>query len=353
MLMPIPHVARAHEIVDTSVLNETLLRLAEEPEAKARPAIVAHLKQVLAEGRAVVERRFMESKRGGGGKVMVANTYLMDSLIQAIYRAATEKIYPIHNPTSSEHISIVAVGGYGRGELAPFSDIDLLFLLPYKRAASTERVIEFLLYTLWDLGLKVGHATRSVEDTVRQAKADTTIRTTLLETRVICGHLGLFQNLRQRFQNKILSGSPLEFVDAKLDEREQRHLRMGDSRYVLEPNVKEGKGGLRDLHSLFWIAKYLFRVDTLDELIDAGVLQSAEAARFHRAQNFLWTVRSHLHYLTGRADERLTFDVQAEIGRRMGYTDHAGARGVERFMKHYFLVAKDVGDLTRIFIAAL
>ena len=121
----------------------------------------------------------------------------------------------------------------------------------------------------------------------------------------------------------------------------------------LEPNIKEGKGGLRDLHTLFWIAKYIYRIDDVAKLVDLGVLSAEESQRFASAQSFLWTVRCHLHYLAGRAEERLTFDLQSEIGRRMGYTDHAGSRGVERFMKHYFLVAKDVGDLTRIFCAIL
>src|SRR5205807_4270609 len=156
-----------------------------------------------------------------------------------------------------------------------------------------------------------------------------------------------------RFDTEIARGSAAQFVEAKLAERDARHQRVGDSRYQLEPNVKEGKGGLRDLHTLYWIAKYIYRIEDVAKLVDLGVLSAEESARFERAQTFLWTVRCHLHYLAGRAEERLTFDLQTEIGRRMGYTDHAGTRGVERFMKHYFLVAKDVGDLTRIFCAIL
>ena len=206
---------------------------------------------------------------------------------------------------------------------------------------------------LWDLGLKVGHATRSVDETLRQAIGDITIRTSLLEARLVSGDQALFDDLEKRFESEVIEGSGIGFVDAKLAERDARHQRLGDSRYVLEPNIKEGKGGLRDLHGLAWIAKYLFRVRSLAELVDRGILSADEANRFHRAEIFLWTVRCHLHYLTGRPEERLTFDVQTQIGERMGYTDHAGTRGVERFMKHYFLIAKDVGDLTRIFIAAL
>jgi [protein-PII] uridylyltransferase len=237
--------------------------------------------------------------------------------------------------------------------MAPYSDIDLLFLLPYKQTPHTEQVIEYLLYVLWDLGLKVGQAVRSVTECLRYAKSDLTIRTALLEARYIWGEQALFNDLKQRFDTEIVRGTAAQFVEAKLAERDARHQRVGDSRYQLEPNVKEGKGGLRDLHTLYWLAKYIYRIEDVSKLVDLGVLSAEAAQRFDRAQTFLWTVRCHLHYLAGRAEERLTFDLQSEIGRRMGYTDHAGARGVERFMKHYFLVAKDVGDLTRIFCAVL
>ena len=235
----------------------------------------------------------------------------------------------------------------------PFSDVDLLFLLPYKQTPHTEQVVEYLLYLLWDLGLKVGQATRSVSECLRYAKADLTIRTALLEARYVWGEQALYPELKTRFESEILRGTAAQFVEAKLAERDARHQRVGDSRYQLEPNVKEGKGGLRDLHTLFWIAKYIYRIDDVGKLVELGMLSAEESTRFERAQSFLWTVRCHLHYLAGRAEERLTFPLQTEIGARMGYTDHAGTRGVERFMKHYFLVAKDVGDLTRIFCAIL
>jgi len=277
----------------------------------------------------------------------------VDQLIRTLYDLATETVYPLANPTSGEKMAIVAVGGYGRGEMAPFSDIDLLFLLPYKQTPHTEQVIEFLLYMLWDLGLKVGQAVRSVAECLRYAKADLTIRTALIEARYVWGEQALYTELKQRFETEIQRGTAAQFVEAKLAERDARHIRVGDSRYQLEPNVKEGKGGLRDLHTLFWIAKYIYRIDDVAKLVELGVLSAEESQRFERAQSFLWTVRCHLHYLAGRAEERLTFDMQTEIGAAMGYADRPGARGVERFMKHYFLVAKDVGDLTRIFCAIL
>src|SRR5476649_2248488 len=210
-----------------------------------------------------------------------------------------------------------------------------------------------MLYLLWDLGLKVGHATRTVDESLRYADRDHTIRTALLEARYIWGDRELCDELLKSYAARFGGGEGRDFVEAKLTERDQRHTRMGDSRYVVEPNVKEGKGGLRDLHTLFWIAKYLYHVNKPAELVALGVLTKEEARYFERAERFLSTVRCHIHYLTGRADDRLSFDLQREIAARLGYQDRPGSRGVERFTKHYYLHAKTVGDLTRIFVAAL
>jgi [protein-PII] uridylyltransferase len=344
---------RQREIIDRRALAEAMAQAVAASTAPAldRNVLLPPLKAALAEGRAEIRRRFEAG--GPAARTVGEQCFLIDQLIRVLYDFATETVYPLANPTQGEKMAIVAVGGYGRGELAPFSDVDLLFLLPYKQTPHTEQVIEFLLYSLWDLGLKVGQATRSVSECLRYARSDLTIRTALLEARYVWGEQALFAELKQRFEAEIERGTAAQFVEAKLAERDARHIRVGDSRYQLEPNVKEGKGGLRDLHTLFWIAKYIHRIDDVAKLVELGVLSAEESTRFERAQSFLWTVRCHLHYLAGRAEERLTFDMQAEIGARMGYTDHAGARRVERFMKHYFLVAKDVGDLTRIFCAIL
>jgi [protein-PII] uridylyltransferase len=346
-----PNILRQREIIDRRALAAELeAALADTtPASFDRQALLPTLKAALAKGRAEIRRRFEAD--GTAVRTVREQSFLVDQLIRVIYDLVVERLYPLGNPTQGEKLAIVAVGGYGRGEMAPYSDVDLLFLLPYKQTPHTEQVIEFLLYMLWDLGLKVGQATRSVAECIRYAKADLTIRTALLEARYVWGEEALYDELKTRFEAEIVRGTAAQFVEAKLAERDQRHQRVGDSRYQLEPNIKEGKGCLRDLHTLFWIAKYIYRVDDVAKLVDLGVLSADESARFQRAQNFLWTVRLHLHYLAGRAEERLSFGMQTEIGAAMGYTDHAGARGVERFMKHYFLVAKDVGDLTRIFCA--
>ncbi len=345
------HVKEADAIIDAAALDAELDASADSAPVAMRRHIVDVAKSALTAGRAEIERRFLATQNGA--QCVAANAHLMDVVIRALYRIVNRRVFPVSNPTAGELLSICAVGGYGRGELAPQSDIDLLFLMSYKPTPHTEQAVEFLLYALWDIGLKVGYATRSIDESLRQATADLTIRTSILEARLVAGNAGPFDTLRRRFIEEIVEGSGIAFVDAKLAERDDRHQKLGDSRYVLEPNIKEGKGGLRDLHGLIWIAKYLFRVETLGELVERGVLTAPEARRFERDQMFLWTARCHLHYLTGRPEERLTFDIQAEMAKRMGYTDHAGSRGVERFMKHYFLIAKDVGDLTRIFIAAL
>ena len=347
-------VLKQRQIIDIARLEAALeARLGDEPLARTvRTEIFALVKEALAAGREEIRRRF--EKDGASGEANVrATSFLVDQIFRFVLEATTTLVYPTANPTSGERICIAAVGGYGRGEMAPFSDIDLLFLLPYRLNPRVEQIVESVLYLLWDLGLKVGHATRSTDECIRLSREDITIRTALLEARFLWGNKKLFSELRRRFTKEIVSDTSLDFIKAKLAERDQRHRKMGDSRYVLEPNIKDGKGGLRDLQTLFWIAKYLYQVDTVADLVEKGFLTTAEVKRFARAQNFLWTVRCHLHYIAGRPEERLTFDVQQELGERLGYKDHAGTRGVERFMKHYYLTAKEVGDLTRIFCAAL
>jgi len=317
-----------------------------------RGAVVDLLRAALAQGRDKA-RALLE---GGKGRGLVCARFLsdvQDEIIGAIYDYVLAYVYPADKPTFAERLAIVAVGGYGRGTLAPGSDIDLLFLLPYKQTPWGESVVEAILYVLWDLRLKVGHSSRSVAECLRQAKADITIRTTILEARYILGSGELFHELLASFDREIVRTEAREFVAAKLAERETRVRRAGASRYLVEPNVKEGKGGLRDLHTLFWIAKYVYRVREAHELVAAGLFTPAEYARFERCDEFLWRVRCHLHFVTGRPEERLSFDLQPVIAARLDYRERGGLSRVERFMKHYFTVAKDVGDLTAIVCAAL
>ena len=312
-----------------------------------RAAVLARVKQVLSEGRAAAEKQLIAD--GKGRACARRLSALQDAVISAIYDLTLAQFFG----GGVEHMAVVAVGGYGRGTLAPGSDVDLLFLRPGRQTADSEKAVEFILYFLWDLGLKVGHATRTVAESISLSRSDMTIRTAILEARHIVGDRGLTDELIRRFDAEVVKGTGPQFIAAKLAERDQRHRQQGTSRYLVEPNVKEGKGGLRDLHTLFWIAKYYYRVSSRDELVKIGVFSREELALFRKAENFLWAVRCHLHFMTGRAEERLSFDVQREMARRLGYTAHPGLREVERFMKHYFLVAKDVGDLTNILCASL
>lgn len=306
----------------------------------------------LKAGRAEARRR-LEDGQSTGADTAAELSYLTDQLLRVLFDFATRRVFRQGVPTTGEKVSLMAIGGYGRAELAPGSDLDLLFLQPYKKTPFTENLIEYMLYVLWDLGFKVGHAVRTVDENLKQAMADMTVRTTLLEARWLWGDRSLAADLQRRFREDVVEGTGMSFVEAKLKERNERHENLGDSRYVLEPNIKEDKGGLRDLHTLNWIARYLYNVTDVQGMVDLDLIHDDAALRFRKAYDFLWTVRCHLHFLTGRPENRLTFDLQPRLAERMGYTDHAGGTAVERFMKHYFLIAKDVGDLTRIFSAVL
>src|SRR5712672_3412405 len=344
----------AGELLDTDAMSAELGRLARDfagRERELRIAVAQRLKAAHADARIVAEQLLLEDRNGRRCAERLCR--LQDDIIMVLYDFVAKHLYPSQAPSDAERMAVVATGGYGRGLMAPGSDIDLLFILPYKQTAWGEQVAEAILYCLWDMGLKVGHATRSVDECIRQARGDMTIRTAILETRYLTGDQPLYDELVARFDKDVVHGSAADFVTAKLSEREERHRRSGQSRYLVEPNVKDGKGGLRDLHTLYWIAKYVYRVQEREELIAHGVYDQREYTRFRRCGDFLWAVRCHVHFVTQRSEDRLSFDIQREIAVRLGYTQHPGMRDVERFMKHYFLVAKDVGDLTAILCAEL
>ena len=342
------------ELIDGEKLRVELTALAHDDgdSARLRKTALAHIKSEFAAARGRVKDA-LEARRVTGTQAARALSDLQDTIIQVLYDFATKHFYYAQNPTEAERLCVVATGGYGRAQLAPGSDVDLLFVRPYKETPWSESVIEFILYMLWDLGLKVGHATRSLGECVRLSKQDITIRTALLEARYLWGDNGLYEDLRKRFWADVATGTGLDFVEQKLAERDERHMRQGESRYLVEPNIKEGKGGLRDLQTLYWIGKYLYHVDDAADLVKHNVFTHDEYKTFQKAEAFLWDVRCHLHYASGRAEERLSFDLQPELARRLGFSSENSRHAVEEFMRAYFLVAKDVGDLTRIFCAAL
>ncbi len=329
-------------------------RLSEEHGTSSsafRRGLLAGCREIVRQSRRHAEERLLKTRKGLDCARYLAE--VQDELVTALYQLAATRLYPAINPTAAERVAVIAVGGYGRGTLAPGSDIDLLFVLPFRKSSWGEQVAEFLLYMLWDLGFKVGHSTRTVDECIRLSHEDNTILTATLEARYICGDERLYADLVKRFRKEVVARDPAGFIAHKLAERDERHRRHGESRYLVEPDVKEGKGGLRDLHTLFWIGKYLYGVQDVAGLVDHGVFTRGELRRFLRAEDFFWAVRCHMHFIAGRGDDKLSFDMQPKVAERMGYRAAGRLKHVERFMRHYFLHAKEVGDLTGIFCAVL
>ncbi|WP_323786262.1 [protein-PII] uridylyltransferase [Thalassovita sp.] len=321
-------------------------------EAAIRAAVVPILMDARMVGMAKIAEAFAADPFAARPTTR-AYTWLTDCIVIVAMDVATRLMHPSPQNNRDDRLSLVAVGGYGRGEMAPYSDVDLLFLTPARITEWAEKVIESMLYILWDLRLKVGHASRTVRDCLKLGKEDFTIRTALLEHRFLAGDEALARELADRLSSELFRNTAPEFIEAKLTERDQRHKRQGGQRYVVEPNVKEGKGGLRDLQSLFWIAKYLHGVQKVEDLVKLDVFTEEEYETFMTAEDFLWAVRCHLHLLTNRASDQLTFDLQVEVAERMGYKDKGGRRAVEHFMQDYFRHATATGDLTRIFLTKL
>ncbi|MEZ5743769.1 MAG: [protein-PII] uridylyltransferase [Sphingomonadaceae bacterium] len=351
--MSVIRIENPREVIDRRAIVSQVNQLVEDKGAGAcRQDVVEVLRAALAKGREEVARR-LAAEPSAGIDTARAQAFLIDQLIRVIHDHVVTDVYPASNRSTGERLTIMAVGGYGRGEMAPHSDVDIAFLTPIKSTAWCEQVIEAMLYFLWDLALTVGHSSRSIDEMVKMCKADLTIRTAMLEGRYVWGDQDLYAEVRQRFWKDVVEGTERQFVSEKLEEREARHKRMGDSRYVVEPNVKEGKGGLRDLQTLYWIGKYMHKVRSASELVDTGLLTAKEYRAFRRADNFFWAVRSHLHIITGRAEDRLMFDLQREVAERMQFANRAGKSAVERFMQYFFLQAKVVGNLTGVFLAQL
>ncbi|MEL7460535.1 MAG: [protein-PII] uridylyltransferase [Pseudomonadota bacterium] len=347
-------IATPDAIFDADAIAATLsVAHAQTTSAKAvRSSTVETLKRALTTGREVIDTALIETPLDARAAAR-SYAYLVDRVVELAFDVSCRMLHPLPNPTDGERLSLLAVGGYGRGEMAPFSDVDLLFLTPYKITPWAESVIESTLYILWDLHLKVGHASRTVKECLRLGREDFTIRTALLEHRYLAGDTALAEEIDRRLWSDLFTGTEAQFIEAKLKERSQRHRRQGGQRYVLEPNVKEGKGGLRDLQTLYWIAKYVSQVGRTEDLMTTGMFRENEMTAFHQAEDFLLAVRAQLHLIAGRAVDQLTFDMQVEVAERFGYRDGGGRRAVEHFMQDYFRHATTVGDVTRILLTGL
>jgi [protein-PII] uridylyltransferase len=352
--LPLPDdlILPAQEIADPTALRQQIdaARTAHEDDKAFRQAVVDLLNETKDTARTRIAEAFAATPRTSASTTR-AYCWLTDCLVMAALHTAAEHLSP--KKADPGPFALCAVGGYGRGEMAPHSDVDLLFLASGKISPDLEALIEIVLYLLWDLHLKVGHSSRTIRECLKLGGEDYTIRTAMLELRFITGQADLASELESRLWSELYSGTEKQFIEAKLAERQSRHTRQGGQRYMVEPNVKEGKGGLRDLQSLYWIAKYVHGVSNTSQLVDLGVFEAEEYALFRKAGDFLWAVRCHLHLIADRAMDQLNFDMQVEVAERMGYRDRAGRRAVEIFMQDYFRRATEVGDLTRIFLTKM
>ncbi len=287
--------------------------------------------------------------RGAGGVALVErNSEDVDRLVRFLFDAATAR-YRERYVQLDQRCAVLSQGGYGRREMNPFSDIDLLFLHPHKVTPYVETVTETILYQLWDLRFEVGHAVRSVRECVALAATDSQIKTALIDARPVCGDEQLWLDFEAARERDIKPRGTAKYVREKLDEAERRHQRYGDSVYLLEPQVKEGAGGLRDLHTAMWVAKITFKVESSRELSVKGVLSDAELAEFESARDFLLRVRNSLHFLAGGHQDQLVFDLQETVAEDLGYRSRPGdpMKGVERFLKDYYLHAAGVTRIAR------
>ena len=323
---------------------QTLMAITDMPLRKAEALAVC--RAWLANQREIIKTEFMASNKVM--PLLAENTKIVDTLLQSLYEFALQS-----SAKNSPEIALIASGGYGRCELFPYSDIDVLFLYSPKNEEQASEIVELILYILWDLGFKVGQAHRTIEEALQLAKSDITIRTNLLDARCVAGDGELFATFQTRFYAEIIKGKELEFVEAKLNERDARHQRFGDSRYMLEPNIKEGKGGMRDAHTIWWLAKAIYSISSLSELVDKGLISRGEYKAFEQSRIFLSQVRANLHYITNRPEERLTFDYQHALAVAMGFFHPSINRSIERFMRRYFVAVRTMGATTRVFCALL
>jgi len=254
-----------------------------------------------------------------------------------------------HTGRYADDLALIAVGGYGRGELHPCSDIDIMVLLPKSDSADWQPEIERFLTLLWDIGLEVGHSVRSIDDCQRESLADVAVATTLFEARLLAGPESLFAGMRRALAPDRLWSSE-DFFEAKVKEQTERHHRYFDTAYNLEPNVKSSPGGLRDIQTIGWVAKRHFGTETLDELVAHGFLTREELRKLKAGQAFLWKVRFGLHVLTGRREDRLLFDYQIKLAKLFGYEDASFTLAVEQLMQKYYRTVMDVSLLNEMLL---
>jgi [protein-PII] uridylyltransferase len=291
-------------------------------------------------GSALTERREMIVQRllagASGADAMESLTELIDGLIIGRYRNGLRQLGETVEITASRSCCLVALGGYGRRELAPHSDIDLMVLFKADAKTMLPDLVKTVLHPLWDAGFQVGHSVRTIQECLDLAEEDLTIRTSMMEARFLAGSTELFQEFHDRYARRVVGGGTDRFIDQKLEERRREYEKFGETVYLLEPNVKKSKGGLRDLHVLQWIGLARYGAGTIRELADRGILSRQDYRALTEARDFLWRVRALMHVHAGSAQEILTFDEQIWLAQRFGYQDRPHLLAVEQFMQVYY-----------------
>ena len=301
---------------------------------------ISFFKELFNEARITIENSF---KHNNNGLFCArANSCLMFQIITLMFKTFKNNFRNLNG------ISIVAIGGFGRYELAPYSDLDLLFLVSSKNKSIQDKLINFVLYCLWDLGIKVGHTTCTVNQVINDIEYDLTFKTAILDKRFIIGEKRLFNNLKIKF-NALRKDTISQFVKLKIKEQSQRHHKTGGSRYMLEPNVKESKGCIRDLNTIYWLSKYKYGFESLNELKTYDKKWENYLSKYYNSLKYLMTVRCHLHYLSRRDNNILDISAQEQIAVCLKYSNRKNISSVERLMKRFYLSTKDIGNLTRIF----
>jgi [protein-PII] uridylyltransferase len=304
--------------------------------------------------RAYVKRgrhMLLEKHRAGAGGLELVSAYstMMDHLIGYLIKIVSDDFVRRY-PSQNRGCAVIAQGGYGRRELNPYSDIDLLFLYSWKVTPYVEAVTEKLLYTLWDAGLQVGHATRTVAESIGLSASDMKVKTALLDARYLCGDQDLYGEFEQAVESRIVKKRMNRFVREKLEENRARHASYGGSVYLLEPDVKDGEGGLRDIHTARWIARVKADARDLDSLALKGIVTSGDVAKLKNAQDFLLRVRNELHFSAGKHQDQLTFEEQEKVSGALGFEGEGTLKGVEVFMRTYYLHAAQISRLTSLII---
>ncbi len=335
------------------------------PIDNIRAALAPILSNAAKSGIEVIKQRFRDKPKTT--TALQERSWLIDQIITlSLYLAVKIINRDIQTHLKAPNLSIIATGGYGRQELFFHSDIDVMLItateLPddiltkqnhqlnkHTKSDNEALLISIILYIFWDIGLKIGYCVHSVNQAINAARSNHIICTNLLEARHVAGDKNLTSKLLKQFTTEIITPYKQDFITAKLAEWQKRQQKLGESRYILEPNIKEGKGGLRDLHLLVWLARYCFQIKRMRDLLELGHITLEELRDFRKCRKFLHIVRLHLHDIAGHAQERLTFDMQQEIAKRLQYRGNTANQAVERFMKQYFLTTKTVGRLTRNF----